>query len=58
MVPDGVHVLGGSGLGFGLGLVEEQARGKANSSRGTRRHVGALAWRAALAAVVRRRAVF
>jgi hypothetical protein len=29
-------------------LVEERVHGKANSSRGTRRHVGALAWRAAV----------
>ena len=36
------------GLGSGGGLVEERARGKANSSRGTRRHVGALGWRAAV----------
>jgi len=36
------------GLESGWGLVEERVRGKANSSRGTRRHVGALAWRAAV----------
>ena len=43
-----MQVLSGSGLGFNLGLVEERARGKANSSRGTRRHVGKPAWRAAV----------
>jgi hypothetical protein len=39
---------GGSGLGFGWDLVEERACGKANSSRGTRRHARAVAGRAAV----------